>query len=115
MGSIQIPHRSLWRLARFFVGRKERIAVESLEVFDGGSGRRGSREFSNSVCGTCTRGPNFTCFWGNLIQDEKNVSGAPVIAYQGTSFFGVWYLNRLLQQDGIQVQWDLSKSHPFAV
>ncbi|WP_303802665.1 hypothetical protein [Alicyclobacillus macrosporangiidus] len=43
------------------------------------------------------------------------MSGAPVIAYQGTSFFGVWYLNRLLQQDGIQVQWDLSKSHPFAV
>ncbi len=49
---------------------------------------------------------NFRVFWGNMLQNGKFITNAQAISYNGTSFFSIWYFNKLLAQDGIQANWD---------
>lgn len=48
----------------------------------------------------------FKEFWGKMFQNGQYVQQAPAIAYNGTSYFGIWYIQHLLQQDGITATWN---------
>lgn len=48
----------------------------------------------------------FKSFWAGLIQNGQEQGKAQAIQFQGTNFFGIWYLNKLLAQDGIQASWN---------
>ncbi|MCF8567180.1 hypothetical protein LLE49_20890 [Alicyclobacillus tolerans] len=48
----------------------------------------------------------FKSFWAGLIQNGQDQGKAQAIQFQGTNFFGIWYLNKLLAQDGIQASWN---------
>jgi hypothetical protein len=49
---------------------------------------------------------NFKTFVASLVQNGQTVSKPSAIAYNGTSYFGIWWLQQQLKKDGIQVQWD---------
>lgn len=49
---------------------------------------------------------NFNSFWGGISQNGQSSSGAQAVSYDGTSFFGIWYLQKLLSQDGISTTWN---------
>jgi len=48
----------------------------------------------------------FKVYWGQVFQNGQFFEKSPAIQHDGTNFFGLWYLNQLLQKDGIQVKWD---------
>lgn len=48
----------------------------------------------------------FKTFAAYLEQDGQVVSKPPAIAYDGTSYFGIWWIQDQLKKDGIDVSWD---------
>lgn len=49
---------------------------------------------------------NFKSYWAKFAQNGQQSGSAAAILYGGTNYFGIYYLQQLLKQDGINVSWD---------
>lgn len=49
---------------------------------------------------------DFRAFTSNIFQNGQMAQSAQAVQYNGTNFFGIWYLNQLLTKDGIHATWD---------